>query len=185
MGIIIVLLGFPLWFLIFGEELNIPSGQPRLLTSMGGWIGNMLLTIALPVTMAIAIQRYRLWDIGLIIRRTLQYAILTGLLVLIYFGSVVLLQNLVENLTGEQSPIVIVISTLAIAALFNPLRIRTQSFIDRRFFRKKYDAEQTLARFVEVARDEVDVEKLTAVLLGVVDETMQPEHVELRIKNSK
>jgi len=179
LGIIIVLLGFPLWFLVFGEGLNITPGQPRLLASMGGWIGNMLSTIALPVTMAIAIQRYRLWDIDLIIRRTLQYAVLTGLLVLIYISSVVLLQGLVENLTGQQSPIVIVISTLVIAALFNPLRLRVQDFIDRRFFRKKYDAEQTLALFATVARDEVDMELLTTALLGVVEKTMQPEMVNL------
>ena len=142
------------------------------------WLFGMM---AIPIAIAIAILRYRLYDIDIIIRRTLQYTLLTGLLVLVYSGSVVLLQSLVENVTGEQSPIVIVISTLAIAALFNPLRIRTQEFIDRRFFRNKYDAEQTLARFAEVARDEVDVEKLTAVLLSVVDETVQPEHIELWI----
>jgi hypothetical protein len=135
--------------------------------------------------MAIAIQRYRLWDIDLIIRRTLQYAVLTGLLVLIYMSSVVLLQGLVENLTGQQSPIVIVISTLAIAALFNPVRIRVQEFIDRRFFRTRYDAEQTLAQFAATARDEVDMEILTSALLRVVEDAMQPEHVELRFKNSK
>jgi hypothetical protein len=138
--------------------------------------------IYLTIAIGIAILRHRLFDIDIIIQRTLQYALLTGLLVLVYFGSVVLMQGLVENLTGGQSPIVIVISTLAIAALFNPLRIRTQNFIDRRFFRKKYDAEQTLARFGAVARDEVDMEKITSALLGVVNETVQPEHIELRLK---
>ena len=138
--------------------------------------------IFIALAIGLAILRYRLYDIDIIIQRTLQYSLLTGLLVLIYFGSVVLLQSLVENLTGEQSPIVIVVSTLVIAALFNPLRHRVQDFIERRFFRKKYDAEKTLARCAEVARDEVNVEKLTAALLGVVDETVQPEHIELRIK---
>ncbi len=139
------------------------------------------LPIYLTIAIGIAILRHQLFDIDIIIQRTLQYTLLTGLLVLIYFGSVVLLQNLVENLTGQQSPIVIVISTLAIAALFNPLRIRVQDFIDRRFFRKKYDAEQTLARFAEIARDEVDMEKLTAALLDVVAESVQPEMVSVQL----
>jgi hypothetical protein len=143
---------------------------------------NLLLSIGMstfPVAIAIAILRYRLYDIDIIIRRTLQYALLTGLLALVYLGSVVLLQSLVENLTGQQSQIVIVISTLAIAALFNPLRIRVQDFIDRRFFRKKYDAEQALAQFAAVARDEVEMDKLTAEMLGVIGETMQPEKISL------
>jgi hypothetical protein len=140
------------------------------------WIIGML---AIPVAIAFAILRTRLYDIDIIIRRTLQYTLLTGLLVMVYFGSVVLLQSLVENITGGQSPIVIVISTLAIAALFNPLRIRVQDFIDRRFFRKSYDAEQTLARFAVVARDEVDMDKLSAALLNAVEETIQPEMVNL------
>jgi hypothetical protein len=128
---------------------------------------------------SVAILRYRLFDIDLIIRKTLQYALLTGLLALVYFGSVVMLQSLVENLTGEQSPIVIVLSTLAIAALFNPLRTRIQDFIDRRFYREKYNAEQALLNFAATARDEVDMDKLTAALLCVVQETVQPEQASL------
>jgi len=146
---------------------------------------NLLLPIGmstLPIAIGIAILRYRLYDIDIIIRRTIQYAILTGLLVLAYFGSVILLQNLVENLTGEQSPLVIVFSTLAIAALFNPLRIRVQNFIDRRFYRQKYNAEQALAQFTDTARDEVDMDKLTAALLGVLKDTMQPESLSLWLK---
>jgi len=144
-----------------------------------------LFLLAIPLAIGIAILRYQLFDIDLIIRKTLQYALLTGLLVLVYFSSVVLLQNLVETLTGQQSPVVIVVSTLAIAALFNPLRIRVQNFIDRRFFRNKYNAEQALIRFAMVARDEVDLDNLMVTLLGAVEETLQPERVSLWLKPSR
>lgn len=155
--------------------------QPLVSEEIMTILNNLFLT-GLPIAVAVAILRYRLFDIDFLIRRTLQYTLLTGLLVLVYFGSVVLLQNIVENLTGEQSPIVIVISTLGIAALFNPLRTRVQDFIDRRFFRKKFDAEQTLASFAAIARDEVDMDKLTTELLSVVEETIQPEKVSLWLR---
>jgi hypothetical protein len=128
-----------------------------------------------PVTLAIAITRYRLFDIDLIVRRTLTYALLTGLLALAYFGSVVVLQNIFSALTGQaQSTLVTVLSTLVIAVLFVPLRRRVQAVIDRRLYRRKYDAARTLAAFGATVRDEVELSTLTERLLGVVDETMQP-----------
>jgi uncharacterized membrane-anchored protein YjiN (DUF445 family) len=137
------------------------------------------LLLLLPFTLTVSILRYHLFDIDIIIRRTLQYTILTGMLALVYFSVVVLLQEVFVRVTGQRSQIAIAISTLAIAALFSPFRTRIQDFINRRFYRKKYNAEQTLARFAATARDEVDIDKLTDALLGVVEETMQPEQVSL------
>jgi hypothetical protein len=147
------------------------------------WVINMLGYILLPVCLGIAILRYRLWDIDLLIRRTLTYSVITALLALIYFGGIVILQNIFVGLTGQnQSQLVTVISTLTIAALFLPLRTRVQEFIDRRFYRQKYDAAKTLADFATAARDETDLEKLTARLVSVVDETMQPQTTQLLLK---
>jgi hypothetical protein len=183
LGIIILMLGYPVWFLFFGGGLDIPAGQPRLLASIGGWLSIVLAISALPVTMSIAILRYRLWDIDIIIRRTLVYGALTAALALVYFGSVVVLQSIFRAATGqEQSQFVTALSTLAIAALFFPLRQRVQAFIDRHFYRKKYDAVKTLADFAATVRDETDLEKLTARLVEVVQETMQPENISLWLK---
>lgn len=137
----------------------------------------------LPIVLGLAIFKYRLYDIDIIIRRTLQYTLLTGLLAFIYFGLVVSLQNIYASFSNQQSPIIIVASTLVIAALFNPLRIRIQDFIDRRFFRSKYDAVQTLARFASLARNEVEMENITAALLSMVDESLQPEKVSIWLRN--
>ena len=135
--------------------------------------------ILIALAIGLAILRFRLYDIDIIIRSTLQYTLLTGLLVFIYFGLVVSLQNIYASFSNQQSPIIIVVSTLVIAALFNPLRIRIQDFIDRRFYRKKYDAEKTLVRFSTVTRDEVNITKITYSLLNAVEETMQPEQASL------
>lgn len=140
--------------------------------------GLSLSTMALlifPVSFAIAVLRYRLWDIDILIRRTLIYLSLTASLVLIYFSSVVFFQVLLRTITGESSPLAVVISTLAIAALFNPLRRRLQNQIDRQFYRRKYDAEQTLAEFSATLRDEVDLNALSEDLVEVVRRTMQPK----------
>lgn len=152
------------------------EGWFYLLALVPFWLG-------LPLVMGLAIFKYRLYDIDVVIRRTLVYTVLSALLALVYFGGVVLLQRLFGALTGvEQSPLAVVVSTLAIAALFAPLRRRIQNAIDRRFYRKKYDAQQVLAQFAVVARDETDLDALTGELARVVQETIQPESVSVWLR---
>ncbi len=160
--------------------------QADLLGSLFAEASYFVAFIILPLALALSILRYRLWEIDLLINRTLVYVSLTAILGLIYFGCVVLLQRLVNGLTGKagQSPVVIVISTLAIAALFQPLRRRIQSIIDRRFYRRKYDAGRTLAAFSATLRNEVDLSELHGHLIAVVQETMQPTHVSLWLRPS-
>jgi hypothetical protein len=139
--------------------------------------------VCLPIAVGVAVLKYRLYDIDIIINRTLVYGSLTLLLLLVYFGGVTTAQAILRTLTGlqQESQLAVVISTLAIAALFNPLRRRIQSFIDRRFFRRKYDARKTLEAFSARLRDETDLEALSAELVSAVRETMQPEHVSLHL----
>ncbi len=139
-------------------------------------------TMVMGIMLAVAIARYRLFDIDVIIRRTLVYTVVSGFLILAYLGSVVVLQSLLATETGESSPIAIVVSTLLIAALFNPLRRRVQDVIDRRFYRRRYDAQQVLGAFAATARDEVDLDQLTSELLRAVEETMRPEQVSLWLR---
>jgi hypothetical protein len=138
----------------------------------------------IPVAASVAILRHRLYDIDLLINRTLVYGTLSVVLALVYLGGVVSLQWIFVVLTGQGSQLAIVASTLAIAALFNPLRRRIQGFIDRRFYRRKYDAAKTLARFSSKLRDETDLDALSDELVAVVRETVQPAHVSLWLRSA-
>jgi hypothetical protein len=138
--------------------------------------------VGLPVAVGIAILRYHLYNIDLIINRTLVYGSLTAVLVLVYLASVVLFQELFRTFTGQKSQLVVVASTLAIATLFNPLRRRIQGFIDRSFYRRKYDAVRTLEAFSAKLRDETNLDALSGNLIEVVEETMRPAHVSLWLR---
>ncbi len=146
------------------------------------WLIGGIGTASIPVAIGVAVLSHRLYEIDIIINRTLVYGFLSATLIALYFGSIVLLQGGFVTLTGEKSTLAVVASTLLIAALFNPLRRRIQSFIDRRFYRRKYDARKTLEGFSTKLRDETDLEALRGDLVGVVSETMQPAHVSLWLR---
>lgn len=146
-----------------------------------------LLFPLIPISVGIAILRYRLYDIDLIINRTLVYSTLTITLALVYAGGVAVTEAIFRTLTGqEQQPqLAVVVSTLVIAALFSPLRRRVQAFVDRRFYRSKYDARKTLEAFSTKLRDETDLEALSDDLVGIVRETMQPAHASLWLRTDR
>jgi hypothetical protein len=174
---------------LFGQLFFVPEALEADDVSVPLWvsIANNLLLISfagVPVAVGISILRYRLYDIEIIINRTLVYGSLTAMLVAVYLGGVAAAQTVFRLLTGqEQQPqLAIVVSTLAIAAIFNPLRRRVQAFVDRRFYRKKYDAAKTLEEFGARLRDETDIEALSSDLVGVARETVQPAHVSLWLR---
>jgi hypothetical protein len=163
------------WYLVWGQSTR---GLPEAIVALA----SLLVLQTIPVATGIAILRYRLYDIDVIINRTLVYGSLTVTLVALYFGGIVVLQRIFVTLTGQQSTLAVVASTLLIAALFTPLRRRIQGFIDRRFYRSKYDARKTLEAFSAQLREETDLNALSEDLVGVVRETMQPAHVSLWLR---
>jgi hypothetical protein len=183
-GLIPVTFGFMAnGFLLFAASSN--SGMERVVFYLvRAPVVNLCLAF-LPICIGISILRYRLWDIDLVIRRTLVYSLLTGLLSLIYFGGVALLQGSLSTVGSRSSPAVIVVTTLVIAALFNPLRRRIQDFIDRRFYRQKYDAEYALSQFAAAAQSPTDLEQLSSQLIVTVHHILQPEHISLTLINTQ
>lgn len=171
-GVIISLLFFISTYLI---EFKIVTGTTA---NVLGFLYSLSFS-TLGITLGIAILRYRLFDIDVIIRRTLTYSVLSAMLAVIYLGLVAALQNAFRALTGSDSQLAIVASTLAIATLFMPLRSWMQAFIDRRFYRSKYNAEQTLARFTGEIRDAVDLDDISGKLMNAVDETLRPGQIRL------
>jgi len=176
---LIILNGIPYLYVV-----NQPAHAPVPWWATLGDASWFLTLNILPIAFTLAIMRSRLWDIDLIIRRTLVYSVLTLMLGLVYLGCIVASRILVAPLTGG-SELAIVASTLAIALLFDPLRRRIQNVIDKRFYRRKYDAAKVLAAFAATARDETDLERLSAAMLRVVDETMQPEFVSLWLRDTE
>ena len=168
-------LAIPVWFL---TNAPIEAASHTLFVLMDALIVSALI----PAATGIAILRYRLYDIDVVINRTIVYGSLTVMLVALYFGGIVVLQRVFVALTGQQSTLAVVASTLAIAALFNPLRRWVQAFVDRRFYRRKYDAAKTLAAFSSRLREETDLDSLRDEVLEVVRETMQPEHASLWLR---
>jgi hypothetical protein len=181
-GIIVVVTGIFVILPIvtfFFPSLNQPNTPSSLFFGLAAY---PLVLLSIPVSVGVAVLRYRLYDIDVLINRTLVYGTLTVLLALVYFGLIVVLQSLFQGVFHQNNAVAIVVSTLIIAALFGPLRRRIQWIIDRRFYRRKYDAARTLAQFSATLRNEVDLHQLREGLVAVVEETMQPTQVSLWLR---
>jgi hypothetical protein len=174
------LLGFFAYPLLVGRPIEVNPGN-----NLFGMIFYITAGLLPALSIGVAVLRYRLWDIDLVIRRTLVYSILTVSLTLVYFGSVVVLQSLFNTVIGRQSPAAIVLTTLMIAALFTPFRRLIQTVIDRRFYRKKYDTERVLASFSATLSEKVDLDQLTNSILVVVEETMQPAQLSMWLRDGQ
>jgi hypothetical protein len=176
---------FYLVYLFYGALQSISAlNTPDSLYLVVGPILLLLSSLIIPLAVGIALLRYRLWDVDLLIKRTLVYSTLSVSLVLIYVSLIAGLQFLLQGAIGQSNALVIVASTLAIAALFQPLRSRIQRFIDRRFYRRRYDAAKIIAAFSMTLRAETDLNQLREQLLAVVVETMQPTHISLWLRQS-
>ena len=180
---LLVLISCMIFYAFFFEMFPLEPGLTRLALFTVVYAGLLVLLLVFPFAVVISILQYRLWDVDLVINRALVYMLLTALLAVLYFGSVIVLQRLAIQLTGSDSRLAVVFSTLLIAALFSPLRRRVQGAIDRRFFRHKYDAQLALAGFAHTARNETDPAALTAALTVVVQETLQPTQVGVWLRN--
>jgi hypothetical protein len=181
-----VIFGFTLalagYLAVISAQIVFPSLEPGSAADLLGIAATLGFMLLIPFSIAFAVLRYRLYDIDLIINRTLVYGVLTATLSAVYLGIIVVLQKAFVAFAGQESTLAVVASTLAIAALFNPLRRRIQVFIDRRFYRSKYDAAKTLEGFSQKLRDETDLDALRGELEGVVRETMRPAHVSLWLR---
>ena len=167
------------WIFVFEQLVSAEGGALEAIAA----VSSLVLVPSIPVATGIAIFRYRLFEIDRLVNRTLVFAALTAALVLVYLGGVISLQYAFRAITGQESNLAVVASTLAIAALFGPLRRRIQAFIDRRFYRRKYDAAKTLEDFSGKLREEVELDSLTDDLVAVVRETVQPTHVSLWLRS--
>ena len=185
LGVVIFVTAIISWVLVFGRALPVPDGRPRIIANLLGMVYSDYFALPfLPIAITIAILRYKMWGIDVIIRKTLLYTAITALLALVFFGSVILLQRLFEAVTGQQSQLAIVLSTLAIAVLFNPLRTRIQA--DRpALLSQEVRCAAGVGPLRHTARDETDMNALTGELVRVVQEAMEPETVSIWLKREQ
>ncbi|MCB9160039.1 MAG: hypothetical protein H6644_09295 [Caldilineaceae bacterium] len=177
-----ILVACMIFYALVYELFPLSPGPRRLALFTVAYAGLLILLMVFPIAVVFSILQYRLWDVDLVINRALVYTMLTVVLAAVYFGSVILFQRITLRVTGTNSDLAVVLSTLLIAALFSPVRRRVQDSIDRRFFRRKYDAQQALSGFAQLTRSQVDLDEMHAALIDVAEQTVQPETVSLWFK---